>query len=527
MSPQGQQAQPQQRMQSSQMMPPPPRPNKEEREDRGTKVDDINDPMFGSGINLADEENYMHSFQTNQSTSFGSSTATPNHSFNQLTQSFDFDSQRQPGGAFGGTMGEPQSQEEIENQMKKKRQDAARARAEREQHPMANQFLLTGALRTRMDRVCNANGVQMDVRGLYQRLPPPPSQPQYRTNVMMNEKEGIASTEVDNRPEYTAGRGEPWEQIASLIQLATGERMRGLLDDAFALARARRFGDHGRVPPDFADIAIGRGERREEEVRPESVTGKQWDKVPDAAGSPAANGDHLPNGAAEKSSTPQPRPTISFSDSITNHLREVAKRDQAAEEERLRKREARRKRAAENAQSTEEAAAAETPAPEEAAAPAVKISKKEQERQKKEANKHAEANLHQTTNQTAAMMALGGKNKLKKYSWMTGGAASMPTNRFAPSKPASTNTSSPGASSPAPNAVKQEGGSPVASGGAAGGAAMSRGGSQQQEVKVPEWGDWREDGADGRGIQARDWILVLERDGREKKTLQRAYNRLS
>ncbi|KAI6875487.1 hypothetical protein D0864_12732 [Hortaea werneckii] len=519
MSPQAAQAQTPQRVQSSQMMPPPPRPQKEEQDHR-TRIDDINDPMHGSGVNLADEENYMHSFQTNQSTSFGSSA---NNSFNQLTQSFNNESQQQSGGAFQGTLGEPQSQEEIENQVKRKRADAARAKAEQNQHPMLNQFLQTGPLRTRIDRVCNANGVTMDVRGLYQRLPQPP-QPQYRTNVMMNEKEGIASTSIDNRPEYTAGRGENWEQLASLLCLATGERLRGLMDESFALARARRFGDHGRVPPEFLDIAVGQGERREEEVRPESITGTQWDKVPDTASSPAANGDQLPNGT-DKPSTPQPQPTISFADSITARLREVEKRDRDAEEARIRKREARRKKAAENAQSSEEAAAAaaaETPAPEESSAPQVKVSKKEQERQKKEANKQAEANVHQTTNQTAALMALGGSKKMKKYSWMTGGASAMPTNRFAPAKPASTNTSSPGATSPAA-AVKTEGGSPAATGGQA----MSRAGSQQQETKLPEWGDWREDGTEGRGIQARDWALVLERDGKEKKALQRVLNKLS
>ncbi|TKA23789.1 hypothetical protein B0A50_07071 [Salinomyces thailandicus] len=518
MSPQGSQSHPSQQMQNSQMMPPPPRPNKEDQDGR-MRVDDINDPMYGSGINLQDEENYMHSFQTTQSTSFGSTAMSPNNSFNQLTQSFNYDSQRQPGAPFGGTMGEPQSQEEIENQLKRKRADAARARAEQNQHPMLNQFLQTGALRTRMDRVCNANGVSMDVRGLYQRLPQPP-QPQYRTNVMVNDKEGIAATEIDHRPEYTAGRGENWEQLTSLVCLAAGERLRGLVDEAFALARARRFGDHGRVPPEFADIAVGRSEKRQEEVRPENITGTQWDKVPEAASAPTANGDHLQNGTA-KSNTPQPQSTVSFSDSITLRLRELEARDKAAEEERTRKREARRKRAAESAQSVEEVATSETPAPDETAAPTIKISKKEQERQKKEANKHAEANLHHTTNQTAAMMALGGKsNKFKKYSWMTGGLTSMPTNKFAPPKPTSTTTSSPGASSPA--AVKAEGGSP-----AAGGAVMSRANSQQQEVKIPEWGDWREDGADGRGIQARDWILVLERDGMEKKTLQRVLNKLS
>ena len=522
-----------QQMPSSQMMPPPPRPNKDDRDER-MNIEDINDPMYGSGVNLKDEENYMHSFQSNQTSSFGSVTMSANNSFNQLTQSFNYDGQRGPGGAFAGTMGGSQSQEDVENALKRKRADAARARAENNQHPMSNQFLQTNALRLRMDARCRAEGVLMDVRGLYQRLPPPPQQqqpepqPQYRTNVMMNAngKEGIVSA-LDTRPEFTAGRGEPFEQVASLLCIAAGERLRGLMDEAFALARARRFGDHGRVPPEFADIAVGDGERRDEEVRPESITGSQWDKIPDIASSPAVNGDP-PNGTA-KPSTPQPQPTISFSNPITARLRSLAKRDKAAEDDRARKREARRKQAAENASSDDAAAVGETPAPEEAvAAPAMKITKKEQERQKKEANKLAEANVHSTTNQTAAMMALGGGKKgLKKYSWMTGGSTNMPTNRFA--RPGQSGTASP-----APAVVKAEGGSPGGGGGGIGGGvgggsgvAMARGASQQQEVRLPEWGDWREDGPGGRGIQARDWVLVLDRDGKEKRALQRVLNKLS
>ncbi|EMC92284.1 hypothetical protein BAUCODRAFT_38315 [Baudoinia panamericana UAMH 10762] len=51
--------------------------------------------------------------------------------------------------------------------------------------------------------------------------------------------------------------------------------------------------------------------------------------------------------------------------------------------------------------------------------------------------------------------------------------------------------------------------------------------SQQQPATVSEWGDWREDGPAGKGIQGRDWVLVLERDGHHKKALQRLLMKLS
>ncbi|KAK4902377.1 hypothetical protein LTR28_001266, partial [Elasticomyces elasticus] len=41
-------------------------------------------------------------------------------------------------------------------------------------------------------------------------------------------------------------------------------------------------------------------------------------------------------------------------------------------------------------------------------------------------------------------------------------------------------------------------------------------GLQAEEAR---WGEWTENGALGRGIQIRDWVNVLSRDGRERKVL--------
>lgn len=312
--------------------------------------------------------------------------------------------------------------------------------------------------------------------------------------------EGIAAAgtggqpKQEERPESMVNAGSPYEQIVSLISLAAGERLRGLLDESFGLARARRYGDHGRVPPEFADIAEGEGRPTTAEVVPQSITGTEWDRVP------------------ETSTTPQ-RTTSFPQSSISSTLRALAARDKAAEDARIKKREARRRAAANSAAETpaEENGAGELAAPE-----APKMTKKEQMKQAKE-SKHTEAALHQTTNQTAAMMTLGKKGK--KYSWMTGGAAAMPTNRFA--KPG---TAAPGGSGSAGGSgtatpVKRE---PDAGGPGP----VTTEPVKIAEAKAPEWGDWREDGQEGKGIQVRDWVLVLERDGKEKKALQRCYNRM-
>ncbi|KAK5166681.1 uncharacterized protein LTR77_008225 [Saxophila tyrrhenica] len=483
---------------SREMMPPPPRPNKEEREDK-VGFEDLSDSLFGSGINLKDEENYMYnvynnrqpeSFSTNQNTSFGSSIPSGGNSFNLLTQGTSFGSQD----AFAGTMSQSMSQDDIEVAHRRKREEAAKALAERRQHHLNNQFLLGNNLRKRMDRLGREQGVRVNMEGVFVRQPD--------TAAMVNEdkKEGIVADRVtgvkhDHRPDSLVNQGTAFETIASLVSLAAGERLRGLLGEAYTLSRARQYGDHGRVVPlEFADIAEGEGKKTDATVVPQNVTGSQWDKAPNT-------GD---------SATPQPQRTVSFQGSLNAQLRALAERDRDAEAARLKKREA-RKRAAEAAASGETGALADdvpttNGAPADTAAP-LKMTKKEAAKQAKEKNSSTDAQMHSTTNATAAMMT-GLKPRFK---WMQGAAANMPTNRFAkPSSGPASGTATPGAPSAGPSAgdatVPSNTG-PVAPGSG-----------------LPQWGDWSEQSSPG--IEIRDWVFVLERDGKERKALELARNKM-
>lgn len=485
------------------MMPPPPRPNKEERDER-VGVDDIGDSLFGSGINLKDEENYLHntwtnrhgneSFGTVQSTSFGSSTMSPSGSFNMLTQSTSFGSQGQ-NRAFAGTMSQqPRTQEEIEAEHRQKREAAARKLAEREQHHLNNQFLDGNCLRHRMHQRAQENAVRLDTTGVYVRNPQ--AQPP-QLQVMAN---GNANSEsiVEVKAESMIEAGVPYDSILSLISLAAGERLRGLVGDAYGLARARRYGDHGRVvPPEFADIAQGEGPITQEAVSPDRITGSRWEQGGDA---PTSNGNPAIDGQKEPA---LPVQTIAFQGTLNAELRIIAEKDKQAEKERARKREARRRKIA--AEGGDENMSGDLPAEilAQAEAAPVKMTKKELNKKAKENS--TEALGVKSSNSTAALMTMG--KKAKKYSWMTGGVSDMPLNKYAkkPSAPAS-GTATPkiehgSATSPAAAALKPE--------------------------KVPSWGDWREDGVNGKGIQLRDWVRVLDRDGKEKKALQAAYHKLA
>jgi hypothetical protein len=117
-----------------------------------------------------------------------------------------------------------------------------------------------------------------------------------------------------------------------------------------------------------------------------------------------------------------------------------------------------------------------------------------------------------------ANMALGGGGK--KYSWLTakGGAASglsagAGMGRGVGTTPKSSAPSTPGPSTTANAATEKKA------------VAVEEPGLRAKDV-AGRLGTWREDGQEGRGVQIRDLVGVLERDGLEKKTLARCLARL-
>jgi hypothetical protein len=132
------------------------------------------------------------------------------------------------------------------------------------------------------------------------------------------------------------------------------------------------------------------------------------------------------------------------------------------------------------------------------------------EMKKNQQAKAAELDSHQSQNTTSSLFAgLGGKGGLfgkkktgKTYDWMNvgrgGSGASTPTRN--PSGLGKGAGGSVAAAAPVNMAMTTEGRNRL--------------------------GTWREDKEKGRNIQLRDWVSVLERDGREHKALQGAYLRL-
>jgi Transcription initiation factor TFIID component TAF4 family len=200
-----------------------------------------------------------------------------------------------------------------------------------------------------------------------------------------------------------------------------------------------------------------------------------------------------------------PRPTIAFSSPLPTLLQSIANADKEAEKKRLERRKKREKERQNSILSDTASPATATPTG--PATPgadvAVKITKKQAAKESKQAV--TDEVQRKQANATAAM-ALGGMSR--KYSWMT---------------------AAPKATSGLQAGVGLgRGGTPGSSktGGAVAAQPQEDAGLRSKEY-YKKLGLWREDGVNGQGIQIRDWITVLERDGVEKKTLAKSYARLS
>ncbi|CAC9891168.1 unnamed protein product [Aureobasidium pullulans] len=465
-------------------------------------ISDVTDVFHGSGIDLREEENYMTSTYRNVhknpsfNSSFGSNTtvASPNNSFGLVSQG-SFGTQPAFGGS--GPISQPtMSEESIQEELDRKHRAAALALNEKRQQHLNDPFLQANNIRHRMHRIAYDQGVALNVEGLYDKLPERPPGVQ-----------GVSATGPNGTAAAVKAHGllqetAPLAEILTLVSLAANERVRSLVDESYAIARGRRYGSHGVVPPNLSDLAIGDNESTAASEIPR-ITNSAWEKVPED------NLEGIEGDGMAKKEAP----------AISTHLLDLAKQDRDAERERVRKRQERAKRAnsAANADSTNGIDPASGPAtPSTAAAPASAdasgqaapekpMTKKERERQAKMGQ--TEEVLHKNSNSTAALQL--GMGKKKKYSWLTGGAPATASNPYKPT---------PKAASAGSAANGTSGGRSSSSG--AGGT------DKALQARERKWGSWREDGIEGRGIQVRDWVVVLERDGKEKKALQKSLLKL-
>ncbi|KAI4198910.1 MAG: hypothetical protein LQ350_004975 [Teloschistes chrysophthalmus] len=496
------QQQPQQQSQTQRgNMGPPSRPVDN---NRPTDLNELSDVLMGAGVDLREEEAALLSRQ-NQDNALnlygpgGSVSATnPNYT------PFNTYSRNVPGGAdtfFGaGSFNQPVAPyKSAEEMAEAERKSGQRRKKETGQYHLNNPFLLLGKIQKKMTTKARNERVEVPRQGLYQ----PQAHREVKTIVYGPDKHEKL---VVLKDQDLLNHDTPLGDILALLSLAAEERMRGLIEDAAALAKGRRTTSHGIVPIELRNLAEMNGST-------ETATGLP---TPDnSAVSPKANPlkrsysevNKPPTPVSNGSRTPTIKPSLPALNPVTTTLRNSYLAERKAEEKRLAKR-ARRTAAAsasadtvmENGASSNSASGAATPSSDPTAgkiAPDIDakkiLSKKEQKKQADLRVSEAAAVAH-TNN--ALSMSIGGR---KMPSWLTGGKPAGNTNPMLPR----VNTSA--------NANTATNANPTGSG-----------------LVGARRFDFREDAAKGVRIQLRDLLFVMDsdQDRKEKRALARAWGRL-
>ncbi|KAF2442691.1 hypothetical protein P171DRAFT_433112 [Karstenula rhodostoma CBS 690.94] len=459
------------------MLPPKVPASKAPKEDelekstaKDSNPNTLADVITGSGIDLQREEEELLRGSTYNSQS-SASTMSPHASFNQWSQQSNH-------GAFQGTgpLSQPKTKEEQEDELRRAHANVARIHNEAASHPLTDPFLLAAGVRQRMSKKVYEHGIKLDLEGLFDKIPSAVQNVSRRELGPASNGESIVELQATS----LLNNGAPLVDLVSLVSLAAEERVRTVIEDAFALAQGRRNTSQGVVPPSLADIAVAGGEAQRTEAAVPNISKTSWEAT-DNASSPTAR---LPTPPGDVS--PAPQATVKFTaNPIVNSLKRRVQEDEKFEAARIAKRQ---KRLQGSSASQDAAIATPTSFPDKP------ITKKERDRINKAGN--TEEAVHKRANETAAMALGMKKGKKAKYSWMdigNGGGSGAATPRGNP-------TTGGGASGTATPAAAQVDRGLVAS------KRMFQGGNLEKSDE-------------GEQIQLRDIVHVLELDGKERKAL--------
>ncbi|KAH7342852.1 hypothetical protein BKA65DRAFT_552469 [Rhexocercosporidium sp. MPI-PUGE-AT-0058] len=485
-------------------MGPPLKPVEKPKED-GVDVMDV---LGGTGIDLREEEGLQYTFQlsnnsfNSQLSGSQSGNISSGHSFSQFPPGDQASFYGAGPANAAAEKADGKSQDEYSKKLADQAWNAAAANlAASRQRELRNPFLIVQVIQAKMGKVARENGLSLNVDkgGLMGTMKLPENFSQ--RGVQVQTQVGPENTFLATNGTFLPIDTMLVDQVA-LMSIATKHRLRGLVEDAVKLAKGRQTGSHGIIPEEWVDAAA-----------PSSIDSNVVDGGPrsgwESAVSPHSNPLNRSTSNAVKLPTPisesakTPAAPVKITNEVVSALRASAVKERDQEEARLRKRLARATGEVTSRQGSIMPGTPGSVAPE-----SVEKAPTKKEQKKNAAAKVNEAANHAAANTTTAQFLGGGGGlfgKKKKYSWMTGGApgggggsgASTPgriNTQGLPGTPGSGPVNAP------PEKLTVEG--------------------------VRRLGQWREDKERGVGIQIRDWITVLESDGREKKALQKVYMNL-
>ncbi|KAL8702637.1 MAG: hypothetical protein Q9201_004184 [Fulgogasparrea decipioides] len=473
-------------------------PSKPVDRDRPTDLNELSDVLMGAGVDLREEEAALlgRQGQDGAFNPFGASGLAT--AINPAHTSFNTYSQNVPGGAdtfygsgaFNQAAVPYQNAEEMAETVRKR---ATRRKAEMDQYHLNDPFLLTRKVQNKMSMRARNERVQVPTAGLYH----PQAQQEVQQIVYGPDRHERL---VTLKGQDLLSQDSPLVDLLTLISLAAEERLRTLIEDAAALAKGRRSGSNGVVPPQFLDIA---------DINGMAETAIGLPTPGDSAVSPKAN--PLKRSYSDVNKPPTPisngtqTPPTTFApvlNPLTSNLRNSFLAERKAEEERLAKR---ARKATANSTETADGGAssaggsgAATPAgPLGEKAPDIDLKRMPTKKElKKQADLRASDAVQTAATNSSLSMAIGGK----RPSWLTG------------AKPAHTNPMLPRVNTGAAASSSQARANANAAGSGLPGARRF---------------EFREDGEKGVGIQLRDLLFVMDAERKEKRALAKAWTKLT
>ncbi|KAF4510846.1 hypothetical protein G6O67_002705 [Ophiocordyceps sinensis] len=480
------------------LMGPPQRPAERPTKDYEY---DVTDSLAGTGIDLRAEEQYMSELYSN-ALDAGSDARTgfPHHPAGTKSSFYG-----------AGPANQPPESTTAQNQDQLAAKAAEQAWTESSMHLAAQRtqeindpFLLVALLHKRAEKIAHEHSLSLnlDMKTNNQamgKMRPPEQFPAPKVTVRV--EPGPDCTMVQTTGSFIPHDSFLVDQLA-LMSIAAKYRFRELVEEADTMAINRQKTSHGDVPEEWAAAAAPMNLEPLEMVDM-AVTSAETASMGDAGtGPPKRSAD-----AAELGETPAAlaKKFPKIAPNMTISMRDRARQEREWEEARLRKRQ-QRKEGGTDAGTTTSRSGSVAPGTPGAVAPEPEKAMTKKEMKKNQALKAAEANSHANQNLTSSMFAgLGGKGGLfgkkktgRTYDWMNvgrGGSGTSTPTRGTPGPKGPNGTLGPPA--PTNHALTTEGRNRL--------------------------GTWREDKEKGKGIQLRDWITVLERDGKELRALSSAY----
>ncbi|RDA93158.1 hypothetical protein CP533_3184 [Ophiocordyceps camponoti-saundersi (nom. inval.)] len=477
------------------VMGPPQRPAERPTKDYEY---DVTDSLAGTGIDLRAEEQYMSELYSN--------------ALDTSTDARTGFAQYPPGGKgsfYGaGPANQPVGSAAVQSQEQLAAKAAEQAWAESSMR-LAHQriqelndpFLLVAMLHKRAEKVAREHNLSLNLDMKNNGAGKMRAPEQFPVPaVTVRTKPGPDSTVVETTGSFVPHDSYLVDQLA-LMSIATKHRIRELVEEADIIAVNRQKTAHGEVPSEWAPAAA-----------PMNI--EVLEPMDDGAGGAASPKRSSDDANLGEEAAPATKKLVRISSTMTVSMRDRARQEREWEEARLRKRQRRKDGggggSGADAGGTNSRAGSVAPGSSGSTAPEPEKAMTKKEMKKNQALKAAEANSHANQNLTSSMFAgLGGKGGLfgkkktgRTYDWMNVGRSGSGTN-------------TPSRGTPGPKGPN----------GTTGSSTASANHSLTNEGRN-RLGTWREDRDKGKNIQLRDWVTVLERDGRESKALSAAYVQL-